>query len=91
MISYGGDIYQTYEDRSSDLGIKVGQGNLAQIFITDLETNYLINSANNTNLFMNLSYRKTSIEKPLANFYSGTNIWFSIGLRSDLFNWYFDF
>lgn len=90
-ISYGGDIYQTYEDRSSDLGIKVGQGNLAQIFITDLETNYLINSSNNTNLFMNLSYRKTAIEKPLTNFYSGTNIWFSIGLRSDLFNWYFDF
>jgi hypothetical protein len=91
LISYGGDIYQSYEDRSSDLGNKIAQGNTAQIFIADLQTNYLINSANNTNLFMNVSFRKADIEESLTNFYSGTNIWFSVGLRSDLFNWYFDF
>lgn len=90
-VSYGGDIYQSYENRYSDLGNEVAQGNNAQIFIADIQANYLINSANNTNLFFNLSYRKASTEKSITSFSSGTNTWLTVGLRSDLFNWYFDF
>lgn len=90
-VSYGGDIYQSYNDRLGDSGIELAQGNTANVFLTDLQANYLINPANNTNLFANLSYRNFSSETNLTSYPSGTNVWFTVGIRADLFNWYFDF
>ena len=91
VISYGGDIYQTYENRLADTGIELTQGNTANIFIADIQANYLINPSNNTNLFASLSFRDFSSKTPLTSSPSGTNVWFSVGVRADLFNWYFDF
>ena len=91
VVSYGGDIYQSYTDRLSDTGIELAQGNTANIFIADLQANYLINPSNNTNLFAGLSYRNFSPNTSLTNNPSGSNIWFSVGVKADLFNWYFDF
>ena len=90
-VSFGGDIYQSYEDRLTDSGNEIAQGNTAHIFIADLQADYLINPANNTNLFASLSYRNFSIENSLPSYTSGTNLWFTVGVRADLFNWYFDF
>ncbi|OAD46645.1 hypothetical protein [Polaribacter atrinae] len=90
-ISYGGDIYQSYEDRLSDTGIEVAQGNTANVFIADVQANYLINPSTNTSLFAGLSYRDFSSDSVLTSYPSGSNIWFSVGVRADLFNWYFDF
>ncbi|PQJ68953.1 gliding motility protein RemB [Polaribacter butkevichii] len=91
VISYGGDIYQSYDDRVGDTGVEIAQGNTANIFIADVQSNYLINPSNNTSLFASLSYRNFSSDTPLTSFPSGGNVWFSIGVRADLFNWYFDF
>lgn len=91
LISYGGDIYQSYEDRLADTGIEVAQGNTANIFIADVQANYLINPSNNTNLFASLSYRNFSPNTPILSSPSGSNVWFSVGVKADLFNWYFDF
>ncbi|KGL62631.1 hypothetical protein [Polaribacter sp. Hel1_85] len=91
IVSYGGDIYQSYEDRLSDTGIELAQGNTANIFIGDLQANYLINPSNNTNLFASLSFRNFSPNTTLTSISSGTNVWLSVGVRADLFNWYFDF
>ena len=90
-VSFGGDLYQSYEDRTGDTGVDVNQGNTANIFIADLQANYLINPSNNTNLFASLSYRKFSPETAIVASPSGSNVWFSVGLKADLFNWYFDF
>ena len=90
-ISYGGDIYQSYNDRVGDTGIEVGQGNAANIFIADIQANYLINPSNSTSLFAGLSYRNVSLDSSLTSYTSGSNVWFSVGVRADLFNWYFDF
>ncbi|WP_373941572.1 hypothetical protein OEG92_18480 [Polaribacter sejongensis] len=90
-ISYGGDIYQSYNDRLSDTGIELAQGNAANIFIADVQANYLINPSTNTNLFAGLSYRNFSSDSDLTSYPSGSNVWFSVGVRADLFNWYFDF
>ncbi len=90
-VSYGGDIYQSYNDRFSDTGNEIGQGNTANIFIADVQANYLINPSNRTNLFAGLSYRNFSPNTALDGFPEGTNVWFTVGIRADLFNWYFDF
>ena len=91
VVSYGGDIYQSYDNRLSDTGIELGQGNTANIFIANVQANYLVNPSTNTNLFASLSLRDFSSETNLTNNPSGTNTWFSVGIRADLFNWYFDF
>ena len=91
IISYGGDIYQSYENRSGDAGIEVAQGNTASIFIADVQANYLINPSNNTNFFASLSLRKFSPNTTISASPSGRNVWFSLGIKADLFNWYFDF
>ena len=90
-VSFGGDIYQSYNIRFSDSGNVIGQGNTANIFIADVQANYLINPSNRTNLIASLSYRNFDINTPLPGFPSGQTVWFSIGVRADLFNWYFDF
>ncbi|QVY64328.1 gliding motility protein RemB [Polaribacter sp. Q13] len=90
-ISYGGDIYQSYNDRVSDTGVEIAQGNTANIFIADFEANYLINPSTNTSLFAGLSYRDFSSDSVLTSYPSGSNVWLSVGVRADLFNWYFDF
>ncbi|WP_299015342.1 gliding motility protein RemB [uncultured Polaribacter sp.] len=90
-ISFGGNIYQSYDDRFGDTGNKIGQGNTANIFIADFNANYLLNPTNNLSLFSGLTYRKFSIDTPTSALPGGNTIWFSAGIRADLFNWYLDF
>lgn len=91
VVSYGGDIYQSYEDRFVETGNELAQGNTATIFIADFQGNYLLNPSNNLSLFAGLSYRKFTPEVSLTSFPEGNNIWLSAGIKADLFNWYFDF
>jgi hypothetical protein len=91
VVSYGGNIYQSYEDRFGDTGNILAQGNTATIFIVDLQGNYLLNPSNNLSLFAGLSFRDFSPKVSLPGFPEGNNIWFSAGIRAELFNSYFDF
>ena len=90
-VSYGGNIYQSYEDRFGDTGNELAQGNTANIFIADFQGNYLLNPSNNLNLFAGFTYRKFSPKVTTAAFPEGNTVWFSAGIRADLFNWYLDF
>ncbi|SHM94313.1 hypothetical protein [Polaribacter sp. KT 15] len=90
-ISYGGNIYQSYEDRFSDVGNELAQGNTANIFIADLQGNYLINPSNRLSLFAGFTYRKFSPKVSTQTYPEGNTVWFSAGIRADLFNWYLDF
>lgn len=90
-ISFGGNIYQSYDDRFGDTGNELGQGNTANIFIADLNANYLLNPSNNLSLFAGLTYRNFSIKTPTNALPGGNTVWFSAGIRADLFNWYLDF
>jgi len=90
--NYGGNIYLNYNDnRPFDNDVVVGQGNKTTILITDLQAGYLINPATNLKLFGSLIYRnfKPTLETDTIKKESTT--WFSIGLRCDIFNWYFDY
>jgi len=90
-FSYGGDIYRNYNERPFDTGIEVGQGNRTNIFHAELQSGYVINPATNLKLFAYVSYRNFNPEAETATTFKNSTVWLSLGLRTDLFNWYFDF
>lgn len=92
QLNYGSNIYKDYDkDRAKDVGVTVGQGNKANILIADLQAGYLINPNTNLKLFGSLIYRSFNPKENTATIFKDNTSWFSIGLRSDIFNWYFDY
>ena len=90
--NYGSDIYRDYDDdRYSDTGVAIGQGNKTNIFIADLQAGYLVNPSTNMKLFGSLIYRNFNPTQDTALHFKESTTWFSIGLRCDIFNWYFDY
>ena len=90
--NYGGNIYRDYEiDRYADSGVEVGQGNKTNIFITDLQAGYLVNPMTNMKLFGSFIYRNFNPNQNTATVFNESTTWFSLGIRSDVFNWYFDY
>ena len=91
-FNYGGNIYKGYEDnRPFDTGVKIGQGNKTSIVIADLQAGYLVNPATNLKVFANYMYRSFNPETETDLVKKNNMSWFSIGVRSDIFNWYFDY
>ena len=90
-FAYGGDIFTSENDRPGDTGITVGQGNKANTFHAELQGGYLVNPKTNLKLFAYLSFRDFNPEADSLNTFKSNTVWFSLGLRTDLFNWYFDF
>ena len=91
-FNYGGNIYLDYDDdRPFDIGVNVAQGNKTNVMIADLQVGYLVNPAANLKVFGNVLFRNFDPSAETATTISSNTTWFSIGLRSDLFNWYFDY
>ncbi|WPO80733.1 energy transducer TonB [Flavobacterium sp. KACC 22761] len=90
--NYGGDIYKSYDvKRPYDKGVKVGQGNKTDVFIADIQGGYLINPMTNLKLFGSFIYRNFDPTQDTPTTFKQSTTWFTIGLRSDIFNWYFDY
>jgi hypothetical protein len=90
--NYGGNIYKDYdENRPFDSGVKVGQGNKTAVFIADIQGGYLINPSTNLKLFGSYIYRSFDPEMNTATTFNQSTNWFTLGIRSDVFNWYFDY
>ena len=90
--NYGGSIYRDYdEERYADTGVKVGQGNKTKIAIVDLQAGFLINPMTNLKLFGSFIYRNFDPLQETATTIKENTTWFSFGIRSDVFNWYFDY
>lgn len=88
-VSYGGDIFKSYRSRLETYGNEIGQGIEATILNTDLQVSYLINPATNLKVFSNLVYRNFTPDT--VGLEASETIWFTFGLKVDLFNWYLDF
>ncbi len=92
QLNYGGNIFKDYEEnRPFDTGVKVGQGNKTSIFIADVQAGYLVNPATNLKLFAGAIYRNFDPSQQTAATFKDSTTWFFVGLRTDLFNWYFDY
>ena len=90
--NYGGNIYRDYdEERFANSDVKVGQGNKTNFFMADIQGGYLINPSTNLKLFASYIYRDFNPMENTATIFKESTNWFSIGLRSDIFNWYFDY
>lgn len=90
-FSYGGDIYRDYNDRVSDTGITIGQGNKTNSFMWEHQMGYLLNPETNLKVFANIVYRDFNPETVTSSTSESNTLWFSLGVRTDLFNWYNDF
>ena len=90
-FSYGGDIYRDYNDRNADTGIEIGQGNKTNSFMTEIQAGYVLNPTTNLKVFTNIIYRDFNPDAITASTQDSNTLWFSVGLRTDLFNWYNDF
>ena len=92
-LNYGGNIYLDYdENRPYDTSVAVAQGAKITQLNAELQIGYIINPSANLKLFTHLMYRNLSSDYSLATLnQTPTTTWFSVGLRSDLFNWYFDY
>jgi len=90
--NYGSNIYLDYdENRPLDTGVNIGQGNKTTIFIADLQAGYLINPATNLKLFGSVIYRNFSPNAETLTDFKESTTWLSLGVRCDIFNWYFDY
>lgn len=89
--SYGGNIYRDNDDRVSDYGNSIGQGNKTNVFVADVQLGYLVNPATNLKFFTRVAYRSFQPETTTDILKNSNNTWISVGLKTDLFNWYFDF
>ncbi|MEC3905800.1 gliding motility protein RemB [Tamlana sp. 2201CG12-4] len=90
-FSYGADIYRDYNDRPFDTGVKIGQGIKTKIFNGNLQAGYLINPSSNLKVFTDITVRDFNPEANTVSTFKNNTIWINFGLRTDLFNWYFDF
>ncbi|WP_372792748.1 gliding motility protein RemB [Lutibacter sp.] len=90
-FSYGGNVFEDNDNRASDYGNEIGQGNTANIFIGNLQVGYLVNPATNLKLFGGLTFRDFNPDAPTGVFDKSNSTWISFGLKTDLFNWNFDF
>src|SRR5690606_27760599 len=89
-FSYGGDIYINYNERPFDTGVKIGQGNKVKTFNAELQGGYIINPVSHLKLFANLSFRNFNPEAETESTFKNSTLWMSVGVRTDLFNWYID-
>jgi len=90
--NYGGNMFVSYEEnRPYDIGATVAQGNKTTIVIADIQAGYLINPMTNLKVFGNFMYRSFDPTAETASTYKNSTTWFSLGIRTDLFNWYFDY
>lgn len=90
-FSYGGDIYRNYNDRPFDTGVEIGQGIKTNTFNAEFQAAYIINTATNLKFFANLSFRNFKPDAETLTTFKSNTTWFTLGLRTDLFNWYFDY
>ena len=91
-FNYGGNIYKDYDlKRPASSGVQVGQGNKTSVFIVDLQAGYLINPMTNLKFFGSFIHRNFDPTKETLTTFKEKTSWFSLGIRSDVFNWYFDY
>ena len=89
--NYGGDIYKNYFERISDINNEIGQGNTTNSFYLEFEASYLVNPTTNLKLFFNLKNRNFIPDVDTVTTFDNSTVWFNLGIRTDLFNWYFDY
>jgi hypothetical protein len=88
---YGGSIYGTEDERISDLNNEVGQGNTTDFLHAEVQAGFIVNPATNLKLYASVILRDFNPEVDTPTVFENQTTWVNFGLRTDLFNWYYDF
>ena len=88
---YGSDLFGTENNIFSETGVEIGQGNKVNSYYTEIEAGYLINPATNFKVYINVINRNFKATTQNERTFDDNTIWINFGLRTDLFNWYFDY
>ncbi|QED38093.1 gliding motility protein RemB [Antarcticibacterium arcticum] len=88
---YGGNIYRSERERAFETGVRIGQGNTTTSIFTEVEAGYIVNPVTNLKLFAGMIYRNFDPQLNTANTFNQNTLWLNIGLRTDIFNWYYDY
>ncbi|MCZ4319646.1 gliding motility protein RemB [Aequorivita viscosa] len=88
---YGSDIYGTEDDRISDNGNELAQGNTTDFFHAEVQAGYIINPATNLKVYGSFIFRSFDPEINTQSVFKNQTTWVNFGVRTDLFNWYYDF
>ena len=85
-FSYGSNVYVNYNDRPADFGIEMYQGNFTTVNIKILNIAYIVNPKTNLKINLGVTLRdfKNEDEELQTQF-------INFGIKSDLFNHYYDF
>ena len=89
-FDFGGSIYSNDEVRPSDTA-PFFQGNEATTFYAEAEIGYLINPSTNLKAYVQPIYRTINVAENNAVDFDRSTLWFNLGFRTDLFNWYYDY
>jgi len=84
--SYGNNVYANYNDRPADFGIDMYQGNFTTVNIKILNIAYIVNPK--TNLKINLGVTLRDFKNDDGELQTQ---FINFGIKSDLFNHYYDF
>ncbi len=87
---FGGDIYRTENDRVSDNGNSLAQGNTAEYIFSHLEAGYTINPASRLKAYGQLIYRNINAQIDTPRIEREQTLWVNVGVRTDIFNWGYD-
>jgi hypothetical protein len=88
---YGGNIFGSEDDRISDNGNELGQGNTTDFFHAEVQAGYIINPASNLKIYGSFIFRSFDPEINTQTVFKNQTTWVNFGVRTDLFNWYYDF
>lgn len=89
--NYGGNIYRSESDRPYENGHETTQGNKTSLFFAELQGGYLINPSTNLKTYFSLIYRDFSSDTQILTATSGQTTWLNFGIKTDIFNRYFDY
>jgi hypothetical protein len=79
------------DQRPKNEGVVIGQGNKTSILIADIQAGYTLNPTTNLKVFANLIYRNFNPTTETTQVKDSNTTWFMVGIRTDIFNWYFDY
>ena len=85
-FSYGSNVYVSYNDRPAEFGIDMYQGNLTTVNIKIFNISYIVNPK--TNLKINLGVTLRDFKNEDGELQTQ---FINFGIKSDLFNHYYDF
>jgi hypothetical protein len=90
--NWGSDVYQSYLSRELELGNSIGQGNSAPYYFVNLRLAYVVNPASGLKLETGLRYRNFLPDESLGNtpMLAEESLMFIFGLRTEIFNQYYD-